>query len=291
MEILFGGVRGTTPRADPAFAIYGGHTTCLLITGAGGERVLIDAGSGIHVLNRALADEAGPDLLVLFSHLHLDHVMGLPMLAALFDPEARIECAAVSEREDGPRDALERLISPPLWPIGLDGVPAEVSFRSVPAADLSAAEPALIQGGLEVRGCAVPHPNGCTAWRVDEPATGESFVLATDVEWSAAGEARREAMLALFRGADVLVMDGHFTAEELPVHAGWGHSSLDECVEAARAAGAGRLLVTHHAPERDDVELADLDARLNAMWSEAALARQEMSVSPGDTPAHERDDR
>ncbi len=271
MRILFGGVRGTTPRAEPAFQRYGGHTTCLLVTGAGGESLLLDAGSGIHPANDVLAERADPAISIVFSHLHLDHVVGLPMLAALFDPDARITLASAGD--DGPREALERLLSPPLWPLGLDDVPATVECIG-----LGNPSPAMTVGGLRLRGEAVPHPNGCTSWRVDEPATGTSLAFATDIEWAAAGPARREALLDLWRGVDLLVMDGHFTADELPDRAGWGHSSLDECVEAARSADAARLLITHHAPHADDDRLDTLDDHVTGLWNHAALARQGMVV-------------
>ena len=274
MEILFGGVRGTTPRAESRFAIYGGHTTCLLVTGAGGERLMLDAGSGVHVANAALEAVSGLDLLVLFTHLHLDHILGLPLLTTLFDAEARVELASVSNDNEGPCRAFERLLDPPLWPIGLDALPATVTYSSVPPGKLTQTEPVLRQGNLEIRGCAVPHPNGCTGWRVDEPSTGASFVFATDMEWSAAGPKHREAFLATCRDADLLIMDGHFTAAELPDRTGWGHSSHDECVAVAQEAGVRRLLITHHAPDNDDVLLADLDRELNASWSGASLARQ-----------------
>ena len=274
MQILFGGVRGSSPRAESEFAVYGGHTTCLLVVGTGGEHLLLDAGSGVHTVNRILASRPALDLLVLFSHLHLDHVLGLPLLVTLFDPASRVELASVSHAHDGPRQALERLLAPPLWPFGLDTVPAAVTFLSIPPETLDATEPALTHGGLEIRGCALPHPNGCTAWRVDEPATGASFVFATDMEWAAAGSRRRGAILSLCRGTDLLVMDGQFSAAELSDHEGWGHSSLDDCLEVAREAGAGRLLATHHNPVNDDARLATLDRDLQAAWSGAALARQ-----------------
>ena len=288
MEILLAGVRGTTPRAEPSFAVYGGHTTCVLVTGRDGERGMLDAGSGVHVAAPRLAcpqpaggDGDPCDLLLLLTHLHLDHLLGLPALPVLYDPAWQVEIAAVAHGGASPAAALERLLGPPLWPFGLDEMPAAVATTTVDPADLSPREPVLRCGGLAIRGVAVPHPDGCTAWRLDEADGGGSLVFATDMEWSAADAAQREAFLALLstpEPADLLVMDGHFNADELAGARGWGHSSLEECVAVARQAGVGRLLATHHAPAHDDGVLADRDRELQRSWERAALARQGMSI-------------
>lgn len=283
MRILIGGARGSTPRAAAEFTEYGGHTTCVLVEGEAGERLLLDVGSGVHETVPRLGDA---ELLVLMTHLHLDHVMGITGLVPLYEPGRRVRFAAVRYGDTTLRAALDRIHSPPLWPLTLDDCAAELSFEDLDRSLLDADGPHLRHGGLEIRGAPVPHPDGCTAWRVDEPATGAAFVLATDVEWSLAGAAVRERLRTLCADADLLLMDGHFTAEELPVHAGWGHSSPDECLELARAARVGRLLVGHHAPANADARLADRERALRARWEGAALARQGQEIALR-SPGHE----
>jgi ribonuclease BN (tRNA processing enzyme) len=277
MKIFLGGVRGTTPRAAPRFTEFGGHTTCLLVTGATGELLLLDAGSGVQEVNPLLREAAGRELLVLLTHLHLDHLLGLPTLAPLYDGTWRVEIAAAARRKSTLTAELARITTPPLWPIALDEMGAEISVQKIPSTKLAPGATALTWGGLEIAGVDVPHPDGCTAWRVDEPSTGAAFVLATDVEWGAADEGQREGLVALCREprpADLLIMDGQFTAEQLPDRAGWGHSSAAEGLEVARAAGVGRLLVTHHDPDSDDETLGRQETALRRLSPDAALARQ-----------------
>ena len=272
MQIFLGGVRGTTPRAAPQFTEFGGHTTCLLVTGAAGEVLMLDAGSGVQEVNRQLAVVERRELLVLMTHLHLDHLMGLPTLGPLYDPAWRVEIAAADQRTTGLAEDLARITTPPLWPIPLEEMGADIEMRLIPADDLS-----LDWGGLEIAGAAVAHPNGCTAWRVDEPSTGRAFVFATDTEWSAGDDAQRARLVALCREprpADLLIMDGQFTAEQLPRHSGWGHSSPAEGLELARSADVARLLVTHHAPENDDETLRAMEDALDDAPVDSALARQ-----------------
>nr|MBC8424013.1 MBL fold metallo-hydrolase [bacterium] len=237
-----------------------------------GGLLMVDAGSGVQEVNGLLGEVAGRELLVLLTHRHLDHLLGLPTLTPLYDGTWRVEIAAVAREGAGLAEDLARIAAPPLWPIPLMEMGAEVELREIDADKLETQ-----WGGLEITGAPVAHPDGCTAWRVDEPSTGAAFVLATDVEWSAGDAQQRERLIALCREpkpADLLIMDGQFTAEQLPQHSGWGHSSAAEAMEVARAAGVERLLVTHHAPENDDATLGRMEAELRRLSPGAALARQ-----------------
>ncbi len=317
MKILFGGVRGSTPCAEPETARYGGHTTCLLVTGQAGELLLLDAGSGIRTAAAHLAAKPAPDpasgsadpaptaglpptaepdsrdLLILLTHLHLDHLLGLPMLQVLHDARWQVTIAGARPATGGSlREVLERLLSPPVWPFALEDFPATIMVRELdPDAD-SPADPglSLSLGGLAIRGVPVPHPNGCTAWRIDEAASRSSLVFATDMEWSAADEGERKAFLDLCTRpgpVDLLVMDGHFAPEEIADKAGWGHSSTAACVDVARACYAGRLLITHHAPDNSDARLDAMAAQARRLWEHADLARQGLEINLDTSPGKE----
>ncbi len=311
MKILFGGVRGSTPCAEPSHAKYGGHTTCVLVTGQGGELVLLDAGSGIRTVadrltaaaqtniaqahatqanitqaNAAQTNaaqmnvtqaNAAPKLHILLTHLHLDHLLGLPMLPILHDSRWTVNIMGMRPTSGSLRETLDRLIAPPLWPFALEDFAATINVQEF-------ATPHEIPnvGGLEFRGVLVPHPNGCTAWRVDEPATGKAMILATDMEWSASSPRQQKDFLDLCRQPhpiDMLVMDGHFAPDELVGKTGWGHSSTAECVAVARDCGASRLLITHHAPDHDDEFLDGMAAETRGLWKHADLARQGLEIS------------
>lgn len=279
MKIFFGGVRGTTPRAAPRFTRYGGHTTCLLVTGRQGELLLLDAGSGVQEVNPLLLESSGRELLVLLSHLHLDHIMGLPTLAPLYDGAWTVDIACGGRGVTELAAGLERVTTPPVWPVALKNMGARINLREFPAGDGP-----VTWGGLRITSAAVPHPNGCHAWRVEEPASGAALVFATDTEWSDTGAGSCRGLVSLCRlprPADLLIMDGQFAAEELPAHAGWGHSSVEQCAEAATLTGVGRLLVTHHDPDHDDARLAAMEAELAGLDLPAAFARQGQTLTLG----------
>jgi len=283
MEILFAGVRGSAPRGGPRQVRWGGHSSCVLVTAGNGERLLLDAGSGVQHAAVALGPDAAA-LTLLFTHLHLDHVLGFPMLPLLHRSDARITLASALPSHEL-RETLGRLMAPPFWPIGLDDLPAALDFRQVPADGTP-----WTAGSFTVRGLSMPHPGGVAVWRVDD---GEAaFVQATDVEWSGASPARRARFVELCaspRPADLLAMDGQYPADALPDFAGWGHSSPEQCLEAAAAAGVGAVRVVHHAPDHDDDTLDAMDAAVRRASPAAALAREGETVRL-PSPARDRKD-
>ena len=52
--------------------------------------------------------------------------------------------------------------------------------------------------------------------------------------------------------ADILIHDAQFTAEQYPRHIGWGHSSIPQCLDFARAAKVSCLVPFHHDPSHTD---------------------------------------
>src|SRR5690606_35952637 len=78
MEIRFWGVRGSVATSGPEMARIGGNTSCVEVTSQG-HRLILDAGTGLRGLGKAMHREGGaPESLMLFSHLHWDHVQGFP---------------------------------------------------------------------------------------------------------------------------------------------------------------------------------------------------------------------
>ncbi|MFH0952718.1 MAG: MBL fold metallo-hydrolase [Verrucomicrobiota bacterium] len=279
MKVILGGVRGTSCMSQPEYMRYGGDTTSVLVKGERGERVIIDAGTGVRRLGQVLeAEGADRPMLMLFTHYHLDHVIGLPSLSLLYRNEAKFEIASPPRGGHTAKEVLSQLIAQPYWPVQLEELHAALDF--LPWADEASKDPYPF-GKLAVRWCPVHHPGGCTAYRIDEPETGRSFVFATDVEWTLSTPAEREAFLRLCREPappSLLVFDGQFSRENYARFVGWGHSAWEDAVDAARAVKAKLLLVTHHAPQNNDERLERLDAQMTRELSDVKLARDGMEI-------------
>lgn len=276
MQLTIGGCRGSYPVAQPNWMRYGGETTSFLIEGAAGERLLVDAGTGVRTLGTRLQRKPGTaQVTLLLTHYHLDHVLGLPALGPLYDRRWTITMAAPDRGPHTVRKVMPRLLHAPFWPLQVKDMAAAVRFKSLPAT--SDHRPLRI-GNLGIRWCPVHHPGGCTAYRIEEGNT--AIVIATDLEWARATRAERAALTALCRDpfpASLLIMDGQYSRRTYPRHAGWGHSTWEECIALAKATRVKRLLITHHDPAHDDRTLDGLALQIHRAHPQASLARAAQS--------------
>lgn len=247
MRFVALGVRGSTPAPGAEFLRYGGHTSCLAVYGDGDEtpRLVLDAGTGLRNLPRLL-DGAPYRGDVLLTHLHWDHVQGLPFCPSVDNPDARVRLhVPVSRPGDDARAALAGAFAPPHFPITPDGLLG--AWRFVP----------LHAGRLDdaVTVAPVPHKGGRSyAVRVELDGTVLAYV--PDHALHAGTDPADVAAVAEFVGqADMLVHDGQYTAAEQATAAAYGHATVETVMAFADRAAVGSLLLTHHAPARTDAQL------------------------------------
>jgi ribonuclease BN (tRNA processing enzyme) len=123
------------------------------------------------------------------------------------------------------------------------------------------------------------HPQGVFVYRIE--MDDRKLVVATDTEGYTGGDRR---LIQFARGADLLIHDAEFTAEEYldgnPARQGWGHSTWWEmAVEVAQAAGAKKLALTHHNAHHDDAFLEDMERQAQALFPAAIVAREGLTLN------------
>ncbi|MEZ4390912.1 MAG: MBL fold metallo-hydrolase [Polyangiales bacterium] len=268
ISIRFWGVRGSiaTPGADTARV--GGNTSCVEVI-AGGSRLILDAGTGLRALGDSLLGGGDVDVTLLLSHLHWDHIQGLPFFAPVYLPSTRVRVVsgAASGRAE---DALRAQMRPPAFPVDLDQLPADLRYESVRERQR------IVAGDAEVFTARGNHPDPVYAYRVEHG--GRSVVYATDTEHYRCVDPR---LLSLARGADVLIYDAQYLPSEYsgesgPSRVGWGHSTWEAAVELAQAADVGELLLFHHDPRRSDGAVEALEAVARARFPSTSAAREGM---------------
>ncbi len=269
MRLFIGGMRGSQPALGSSFDEFGGDTTSLLLVGSRGERLVLDAGTGMRAVAAQLAQTEPGEITVLFSHYHLDHLAGLTMNPLFYKPQWSFRFVGPTFADGGVRSAVTGLLAQPYWPISWNQMNAKFEFTEFPSAGIGV-------GGLRVQGCSVPHPGGCMAYRIDDLGSGVSMVFATDIEWRKRTDEDEQAFMAMCstpRPADLLVIDAHFAEADKDAFAGWGHSCREDDLAIARAAGIPRVLLGHHAPNANDNALRTVEEQVKNLSPDAILAR------------------
>ncbi len=259
LQMRFWGVRGNVPPLHPS-AEFGNHTTCLEVGVAGFPSVLVDLGSGAVPAARDLLARGVRKFEIFQTHLHLDHLAGLFAFAPLYNKDCEVRWrAARTDLEP----AVMALMTPPFHPVPFSAIAARVEFEALPESG-SREFPQL---GLNVSWAPLAHPQGCTAYRFDDGRN--AVVVATDVELgAAAAHPGLERLLREPYPAGLALVDGTYTDDELPRHAGWGHSSWTQARALAGRCGVGRVVIVHHHPVKTDAELAALEgAAGGVLWA------------------------
>ncbi len=279
MKLKFYGTRGSIPVCDPGFQQFGGNTTCLQITLTDTNRiVIIDAGTGLRNLGRDLRaiGHRQEQIVIAFSHFHWDHIQGFPFFAPAYDSKQKITLLTLGRDRTTTdlRQIFEVQMQAEYFPVQLDQMGAVFEFLQI--ADASQHFTAI--NGVEtiVTAQRHNHPGGAYSFRIER--RGKVLVVCTDVEH---GKQIDPRLVDLARGADLLVHDAQYTAEELQKRRGWGHSSFDQAMQLAEMAGVKRLALTHHDPEHDDEFLLRIEKLCQERCPNAVLAREGMEIAIG----------
>jgi phosphoribosyl 1,2-cyclic phosphodiesterase len=256
------GCRGSLAAPGPETVRYGGNTSCVEVRA--GETVLVlDAGTGIRPLGLHLDRERRPVLHLLLTHLHLDHVEGLGFFAPIWHADTELHVWGPPSPVRRLEERIARYLSPPLFPVHLSDIPAQMTFHDAPEGEWQIDD-------FRIRSAPVAHPGPTIGYRLacegatltyipdHEPVLGADL-MQLPPEWISGHE--------LADGASVLLHDGQYTEDEYPRKLGWGHSSVAQAVAFAERSDAERLVLFHHDPLHGDDELDGLGARATELWN------------------------
>lgn len=258
VTVTLHGTRGSLPVSGSEFAYYGGRTICFCLqtTDATGQprTLLFDAGTGAHAAAESFTVEGIQTFDLFLSHSHYDHVIGLPMLDPLYDPDCAMRLwSGHLMPETGGEAILRDLMRPISFPITPDAFRARISYH-----DFLPGQRLQPYAGIEIATARLNHPGGSVGYRIE--AAGRVVAIVTDTE-HLPGEVD-PAVAGLITGADLLLYDAHFTDEEMAAHKGWGHSSWQEALRLGQAYGVARTCLIHHSPCRKDAALQKIARQL-----------------------------
>lgn len=283
--LKFWGVRGSIATPGPSTVHYGGNTSCVEVR-TQGEILILDAGTGLRPLGRALTSEfKGHPLALnlLLSHTHWDHIQGLPFFQPLYQPDNRIRILGYEGARSGLFNVLSSQMESPYFPVGLSELPSNVQIEELRDLEFRI-------GHVHVEAYFANHPGICVGYRIATPEGSIAFfpdnepphrlkhssrkIESFDTARTAFAKTESRKLAEFIRDVDVLILDCQYDTEEYESHRGWGHGCVDDVVRLAVEANAKRLYLFHHDPDHDDAKITAMVEHARALAAASGSALQ-----------------
>ena len=269
--LRFWGVRGSLACPGPETIRYGGNTSCIEVN-CGSDVLVLDCGTGVRALGKDLEQRGVESFDILFSHTHIDHLVGWPFFLPAQNPASSIALwAGHLNGEYSLRGAIAMMMQAPLFPLPLDGLKAELEFKKFHSGEGFEPRP-----GVAVETGPLNHPEGATGYRIN--FDNRSICYVTDTE-HVPGQ-NDENILKLVKDADIMIYDSTFTEAEFEKCRGWGHSTWEEGARLADLAGVKVFVAFHHDPWHDDDTMDEIAGQLEKRRPGSVVAREGMVLIP-----------
>jgi phosphoribosyl 1,2-cyclic phosphodiesterase len=253
LDVTFYGVRGSTPCSCDANRRYGGNTACVSLDAPGSPPVVFDLGTGLRFWGNRFPVGTPFNGHALVTHLHWDHVQGLPFFGPALRPGTTLDIYAPRPESKTLEEAFDEFMAPPYFPVRVADLPGDLRFHPVGDDEFNVGE-------LRVTSRLVPHIGPTLGYRVEHGSASVAYVSDHQQPLDGSFDVP-PAVLELCDGVDLLIHDAQYTVDEFTEKPHWGHCSVDFSLEVAARAGARRLALFHHDPEHDD---ATIDALVRA---------------------------
>jgi phosphoribosyl 1,2-cyclic phosphodiesterase len=287
------GVRGSIPVPGRSTLRYGGNTTCLELR-ADGEIIILDAGTGIRGLGAALEEEFGDkpiEVSLLITHMHWDHIQGFPFFSPSYRAKNRIRVMGYDTAHASLRETFAGQMADPFFPVQLQSLPGRIEIEEIAKNDFQI-------GQVRVRTLLMNHPGVCVGYRIDCSSGSLAFLPDTEPyegrkvhspdgenlspeQIETVSKERRAELIDFLRDCELLIVDTQYTDEEYEEHVGWGHSSLGATLRLALDAQVRKLILFHHDPTHDDVQMDDIAKKAEELAAKSGTGLRVQAATEG----------
>ena len=284
MKITFWGVRGSIPVPGLKTARYGGNTPCIQVTLADGTLIIIDGGSGIRWLGREImqsddfAQGRGKGFM-LFSHKHWDHIQGLLYFEPSYVPGNQFTVFSSMVGDVTLKESFAAQHGLVYFPVPFEVIESAFHFQAVAPGDAFTISKARVEvvrlnhPGVTI-GFVIKEQGKSFAYLCDtapwqQPLLGDDMGNSGDPERETASY--REKVLQAIEGVDLVVHDSFFEPQYYETRKNWGHSTAEQGIELALAAGVNQLVMFHYAPDSTDDVIDRIFLRCRKEYAEKPI--------------------
>lgn len=304
-KVKFRGTRGSYPTPKQTHLKYGGNTSCVEVN-VRDQLIILDAGTGIielgealtreHILSGNTTEERKPiNATVILSHIHLDHIQGLPFFSPEFIKTTNLQIYGPDSGKEKLKDTISTLLFDKSFPVSLEEIQGSININSfsqrevliikkdgkhvlMPVSDFKQEE----KGENDIIITAyktTAHPkNGCLCIKISYK--DKVMVYATDKECYVGSDKK---FIEFAYNCDLLIHDAQYTHQDYisPImpKQGYGHSTFNMAIETAKLAKAKKLYFFHYDPNYDDNILDMLDKDFKNMTVDFSFSKENLEIA------------
>lgn len=224
------------------FGTAGGNTACVELCHNNTD-IILDAGTGLRVLGKS--KKCPQKYHLILSHFHWDHINGFPFFDHAFNPNLEIQI--YSHFKDTEKYFRNQMTEPYSPPSVATSITKKLVFNQLQE------DKEFFIDDIKINSHKMRHPGDSYSFSFE--ADGKKFVYATDVELKCTDFSSSADGEAVFKNADVIVIDSQYTVEEVYRKENWGHSAFCYAIDFAVFWNIKKVYLFHHEPAYDDRKL------------------------------------